>query len=271
MTIDRYDAAYQGAPGAYSEQAAWNLIGETARLLPCRSLVDMFDAVSNGRAPRAVLPIENTLAGTVPRAYELLIERGFLATAETRVHIDHVLIGRVGAELAGVNRVLSHPVALDQCRRFFGGHDQIEAVAVFDTAGAVELALQDETGATAAIASRRAAALHESAILEESIQDHDENWTRFLLVAPDVSLPHSDHLILTFCLKHEPGSLATALRLLADYKVNITKLESRPREGRPFEYAFILEMQLPLHGASSADLQQALRATVTDLRILGAY
>ena len=271
MTIDRYDAAYQGAPGAYSEQAAWNLIGEHAQLLPCRSLVDMFDAVSGGHAPRAVLPIENTLAGTVPRAYELLIERALVATAETRVHIDHVLIGGVGAKLSRIRRVLSHPVALDQCRRFFGQHDQIEPVAVFDTAGAVELALQDQTGATAAIASRRAASLHQSAILAEHIQDHQENWTRFLLVGPESSLPGRNHLILTFRLAHEPGALARVLDLLADQTANVTKLESRPIEGRPFEYAFILELTVPAHTTNGKALVEKLRAVTHHLTILGAY
>jgi prephenate dehydratase len=271
MTSDRYDAAYQGAPGAYSEQAAWNLIGETARLLPCRTLVDMFDAVATGQAARAVLPIENTLAGTVPRAYELLMERGLLATAETRVHIDHVLIGRIGADISEIRRVLSHPVALDQCRRFFTHHDQVEPVAVFDTAGAVELALQDQTGATAAIASRRAAALHQSAVLAENIQDHEQNWTRFLLVGPDASVPRGPHLILTFWLAHEPGALATVLTQLADQRANVTKLESRPIEGRPFEYAFIVELTVPAATLNDDTFLSRLRPVTRKLTLLGAY
>src|SRR5512134_3655159 len=135
------DAAYQGDPGAYSEQAAWALVGAGARLLPCRSLPSMFDAVDEGRARQAVLPIENTLAGTVPRAYELLLEHGLTASGETRVRIDHVLAAPPRASLSRLRRVLSHPVALDQCRRFFANHPDVEPVPVFDTAGAVAMAI----------------------------------------------------------------------------------------------------------------------------------
>jgi prephenate dehydratase len=273
MSAGSCDAAYQGDPGAYSEQAAWALVGETARLLPCRSLVTMFDAVAEGRARHAVLPIENTLAGTVPRAYELLLERGLVAAAETRVRIDHVLIGPPGAEGAGIRRVLSHPVALDQCRKFLASLRDVEPVPVFDTAGAVSMALADETGHTAAIASRRAAALHGADILAERIQDHDENWTRFLLLAasPRVPLEEAEHAILAFTLPHEPGALARVLNRLAERRANITKIESRPIEGQPFEYAFLLEMQFdPAHGRLP-DLVIDVRAATRDLRLLGAY
>lgn len=267
------DAAYQGDPGAYSEQAAWTLVGRDADLLPCRSLVEMFDAVSEGRARAAVLPIENTLAGTVPRAYELLLERNLSAVRETRVHIDHVLAGRAGANAERLRRVLSHPVALDQCRRFFAASPGIEPVPVFDTAGAVSLALEDGTGTTAAIASRRAAALHGAAVLRAGIQDHAENWTRFLLLTSSASpaQAHAEHAILAFRLPHAPGALARVLTRLADYRVNITKVESRPIEGRPFEYAFLLEVSLAATDAALPDCLRVLGTLTTDLRLLGAY
>lgn len=280
---ERCDAAYQGVPGAYSEQAAWALVGAHARLLPCPSLTAMFEAVREGRATRAVLPIENTLAGVVPRAYELLLEGGLVACGETRVRIDHVLVGRAGA--SAVRRVLSHPVALDQCRKYFAAHPHIEAVPVFDTAGAVAMALEADTADTAAIASRRAAARHDATILAEHIQDHEENWTRFLLLAPPRAEADGDvrHAIVAFTLPHEPGALARVLQRVADRRVNVTKIESRPMEGRPFEYAFLLEMQLAesVDGSPEAlrhttrgrlsEIMSDLRSVAENLRLLGAY
>jgi prephenate dehydratase len=266
------DAAYQGEPGAYSEEAAWAMLGEAARLLPCRSLGDMFDAVAERRARHAVLPIENTLAGTVPRAYELLLERHLSAAAETRVRIDHVLAGLPDADPAQVRRVLSHPVALDQCRRFLAARPHVEAVPVFDTAGAVSMALDDRAGHTAAIASRRAAAVHGAAILAAGIQDHHENWTRFLLLttaAADVT--SAAHAIVAFTLRHRPGSLARVVQLIAARHANITKIESRPIEGRPFEYAFLLEVHVESDDTRLSDLLADLRAAAGDFRVLGAY
>jgi prephenate dehydratase len=267
------DAAYQGAPGAYSEEAAWALVGPEARLLPCHSLAAMFDAVGAGRARHAVLPCENSLAGTVPRAYELLVERGLSARAETRVRIDHVLVGPEGAAVAGLRRVLSHPVALDQCRRFFAAHPGIEPVPVFDTAGAVAMALAEPAQTTAAVASRRAAALHGAAVLAHDIQDHRENWTRFLLLssAPAEVSDEAFHAIVSFTVPHTPGALARALQAIAGRGGNMTKIESHPIEGQPFEYAFLLEVSSQAPGSDLRDVLAALRGVVGGLRLLGAY
>jgi prephenate dehydratase len=274
MSAEACDAAYQGDPGAYSEQAAWALVGPAASVLPCRTLTAMFDAVADGRARHAVLPIENTLAGTVPRAYELLLERGLAATGETRVHIDHVLVARAGVAPGAIRRVLSHPVALDQCRRFLTAHPEIEAVPVFDTAGAVAMALDEGDHRSAAIASRRAAALHgDAAIIAEGIQDHAENWTRFLLLAPRPAAPPPDsaHAIVAFTLPHEPGALAGVLAKIAAHGANLTKIESRPIEGRPFEYAFLVEVHLDPVRASAAELLATMRTVTDGVHWLGGY
>src|SRR5688500_7713222 len=179
------------------------------------TLEDMFDAVAAGRARRAVVPVENCLTGTVPNAYELLLSHGFRATGETRVHIDHVLVAPSGTRLQHVTRVLSHPVALAQCRRFFQAHRHIEPVAVFDTAGAVDLVVREADGRSAALASRRSADLYGGAIIGEGLQDHPDNWTRFLLAGParaassDAAGPRK--ALVTFGLPHAPGSLYQAL------------------------------------------------------------
>lgn len=270
---DTCDAAYQGEPGAYSEQAAWTLLGSDARLLPCRSLATMFDAVAEGHARHAVLPVENTLAGTVPGAYELLLDRGFVTCGETRVRIDHVLIGRAGATAARIRRVLSHPVALDQCRTFFKTRPDVEPVAVFDTAGAVSMALDDPSAQTAAIASRRAASLNGGTILAEHIQNHEENWTRFLLLTSSSAAARDEagHAIVAFRLPHQVGALARVLETIAAAGANLTKIESRPIEGRPFEYAFFVEFHLDVRRGRVSDIVNHLASLALDLRLLGAY
>lgn len=274
-TPDVCDAAYQGSPGAYSEEAAWMLVGRESRLLPCPSLSDVFEAVAAGRARHGVLPVENSLAGTVPRAYELLLGGHLTAIGETKVRIDHALIAAPSTRLQSVRRVLSHPVALDQCTGFFRRHPQAEAVPVFDTAGAVAMVMETGADDTAAIASRRAAELHSATILAERIQDHDENWTRFLLLAapsPDRSAGPARKAIVAFRLPHEPGSLCRALEQVAIRGVNLTKVESRPIPEQPFEYAFLIEIA----AASDAPvdwppLVDALRSSTIDLRVLGSF
>lgn len=266
------DAAYQGAPGAYSEEAARALLGSEATLLPRTTLDDIFDAVACGDASYAVVPVENCLTGAVPNAYELLIDRGLYARAETRVRIDHVLAAAPGTRRDDVMRVLSHPVALAQCARFFQQHPEIEPVPVFDTAGAVAMTVRDADGRSAALASRRSADLYGAVILAERFQDHDENWTRFLLASrPSAGTPATARrAIVVFGLPHRSGALHRALEPLATNNANLTRIQSRPVHGRPFEYRFIAEFTAnDAEGVEPA--LDALRDAVTDLRVLGAF
>lgn len=270
---DAVAAAYQGAPGAYSEEAARALLGESAALLPLATLENVFDAVAAGEARRAVVPVENCLTGAVPNAYELLIERGLRVTAETRVRIDHVLAASRGMQREDVARVLSHPVALAQCRRFFERHPALVPVPVFDTAGAVEMVVRDGDGRSAALASRRSAHLYGADILAEGIQDHAENWTRFLLAGPPAAAPDEGgprKAIVTFGLPHAPGSLHRALEPLAAHGLNLTRIQSQPVHGLPFEYRFIAEMTAASADALGAGLE-ALRGVTIALRELGDY
>ena len=263
--------AYQGVPGAFSEEAAWALTSADARLLPCATLADVRDAVADGRAHQAVVPVENSLAGTVPRAYELLVDHDLTAVAETRVRIDHMLIAHPSASLGSIRQVHSHPVALEQCRRFVVEH-ALETVPAFDTAGAVAMVMAAANPHTAAIASRRAAALHGAAILAERIQDFPENWTRFLKLVPrgDTAPMRGNKAIAYFRLTHEPGSLHRMLSVLAAANLNLTKIESRPIPDRPFEYGFIVE----LVSRSALEWRDALAPAwkvSLDGRVLGAY
>jgi prephenate dehydratase len=269
-----YDASYQGRPGAYSEAAARGLLGSSAALLPCDTLEEAFGALAARRVDHAVVPVENTLAGTVSKTYDLLLEHDLTVSAERVEHIDHVLIGRPGSTLDGVRRVLSHPVALAQCEQFFRTHPRIAPVPVFDTAGAVPLALEDAEGATAAVASRAAARLYGGSVLQEHLQDHPENFTRFVLVgtnpaASDTGQPTKTMIALR--LGNMPGALWSALEPFAKDGINLTKIESRPVAGRPFEYAFILEFQNDRPDVDATPVLRELERRTRWMRVVGTF
>jgi len=268
------DAAYQGVAGAYSEEAAQALLGRNVRLMPCATLQQAFDAVADGRVRHAVVPVESALSGTVPAVYELLLAHDLVVSGETVTNIEHVLVGSRGTEPAAVRRVMSHPMALEQCGDFFRSHRTIEAVSVFDTAGAVRMVVEGGDKTTAAIASRRAALLYGADIIAERIQDHQDNWIRFLLLS---NRPHATPVdnpqkaLLAFGLPHEPGALLRALQPIAHAGMSITKIEGRPIAGTPFEYRFIVEVVAPLGHAIADDAFEAVRHATTWLKILGAF
>jgi prephenate dehydratase len=284
------EAAYQGAPGAYSEQAAQALLGTDARLMPCATLEQTFEAVGDGRANHAVVPVENAISGTVPLVYELLLEHDLAVSGETVINIDYVLVAPPGTKRRDVSRVLSHPIALAQCADFFRQNRGIEAVSVFDTAGAVRMIVQAGEASTAAIASRRAAGLYGAEILAEHIQDHPGNWTRFLLLsnrqhAERIERPQK--ILVAFGLRHEPGALVEALQPLASHGLSVTKIEGRPAShpqgapfepraftpahGQPFDYRFVVEAIAAEGDTIPAQLQDDLRGATTWFKLLGAY
>jgi prephenate dehydratase len=268
------DAAYQGAPGAYSEEAANILLGADARLMPCATLEQTFEAVVDARASHAVVPVENAVSGTVPGVYEQLLANDFVVTGETALNIDHVLVGAKGASLRQITRVMSHPIALAQCADYFRAHRGVEAVTVFDTAGAVRMVVEAGDPQAAAIASRRAAAMYGAQILAEHIQDVPENWTRFMLImarTPETESRSGHKAILACGLKHEPGALAQALQIIASGGLSVTKIEGRPLRGKPFEYRFVVETIA--HGGRAIDAREfsGLAAKTEWFRILGIY
>jgi prephenate dehydratase len=268
------DAAYQGAPGAFSEEAAQRLLGADARLMPCTTLEQTFDAVIDGRASHAVVPVESALSGTVPLVYEMLLANDLVVTGETSMNIEHVLVAPAGARRESLRRVLSHPLALSQCADFFRGNRGIEAVSVFDTAGAVRMVMDSRDGTTAAIASRRAAAMYGADIIAENVQDDPENWTRFMLLmsrAHAPAAPSGRKAIVACGLRHEPGTLAKALQAIADKGLSVTKIEGRPVRGTPFEYRFVIETVA--YDGSTIDVGSfdSLAARTEWFKVLGAF
>jgi prephenate dehydratase len=271
---DLADAAYQGARGAFSEDAAFALLGPGASLLPCPTLEDVFAAVAAGRARSAVVPIENTLAGAVPGCADLIGRHDVHIVAERVQPIRHALIAPPGVTLAAVRRVLSHPVAIAQCEHFFRAHPEIAAVPVFDTAGAVDLVTSRGDTDAAAIAGRRAAEVYGGVVLADDIQDRADNLTRFLHLCPGAP-PAGRHAgwktTIVCVLKNEPGSLVRALSLLSSRGLNLTRIESRPTRETPFEYGFHLDIGGTSDLAALDGALDTLARESRSLRVLGHY
>ena len=268
------DAAYQGTPGAFSEDAARAMLGAEATLLPCPTLEDVFTALASGAARWAVVPVENTLAGAVPGCDDLIGRHDVRIVAERVQHIAHALIARPGTALEGVRRVLSHPVALAQCRRFFTEHPDMTPLPVFDTAGAVAEIMRSGDVDAAAIAGRRAAEVYGGVVLADDIQDQSDNFTRFLMLEAGVWRDHfaADRKTSLVCiLANAPGALARALLAVADNGLNLSRLESRPIRESPFEYRFYLDVDPTPDADALAAAMASLGGASRVLRVLGHY
>lgn len=268
--------AIQGERGAFSEAAARKLVA-AAEIVPCRTFDDVFEAVRSGQAAAAVVPIENSLAGSVLRTYELLGGAGLEIAGETLLRISLNLIARPGTKLADVRRILSHPVALAQCQRFLAELPRAEAIATYDTAGSVKLVMESQE-AEAAIAGAAAAELYGGEILAAGVEDNAENYTRFFLIAPPALAAElrpkdvaSLKTTVLFRTPDTPGSLFRALAVFALRDINLTKLESRPIEGRPWEYAFYADISGGATEPRVANALGHLRELCETVAVLGSY
>jgi prephenate dehydratase len=234
--------AFQGAPGAYSEaaaQRAWPGV-ET---VPVEQFEDVFAAVASGRTSHGLLPVENSTGGSIHRVYDLLLEHDLPIVAETELQVVHHLVALPGTELPQIRRVCSHPQALAQCEAFLRSLPDIEIVATYDTAGSARLIRDQNLTNTAAVASARAAELFGLHIVRSAIQDYRDNITRFLLVARDPQpIGTPDKTSVVFALPNAPGALFKALSVFALRDIDLTKLESRPMRGRPWEYLFYVDL-----------------------------
>jgi prephenate dehydratase len=272
MVRANFRVAFQGERGAFSEEAAVKLLGKEISLVPQPTFEATFAAVGDGLADYVLAPIENSLAGSVHRAFDLLVESGLSIIGEVVIPISLNLIGLPGTSLERVIAVESHPVALAQCERFFSAHPRLKRIAAEDTAGSVREIMQVGDPARAAIASRRAAEIYGGAILREHLEDDSENYTRFLLLSNSPSSsPKTDKLSLVFQLPHLPGSLHRALEVFARRKINLMKIESRPVHGRPWEYRFYIDVQARSSDPDVAEAIAELRSHAVDLKILGSY
>jgi len=238
--------AIQGEPGSFSHEAAIHLVAD-AVIVPFSLSADAFAAVGNGSVEAAVIPIENSLAGSVSEHFDLLLTHDVRVERETLRRIRHNLIAISGTHIGEIDRVFSHPVALAQCRRFLAEHPRMEAFAFYDTAGSVKQLVELRDRHAAAIASEAAAHYYGAQILQSGIEDNPENYTRFFLVkrtADIVPDPEANKISLAFSVENHPGSLVAALNGFAKLGTNLTKIESRPVHGKPWEYIFYVDCQI---------------------------
>jgi prephenate dehydratase len=227
--------------------------------------------VCAGDADRGVVPVENSLVGSIHENYDRLRDNPLHIVAETKVRIRLCLVARPGTRIEAIRRVASHPVALGQCRRFFAAHPQFEAVSAYDTAGSVRDLFTEGSTVDAAIGSALAAQLYGGVILHEEIEDHAENYTRFLIVAREPAVPEGvSKTSLVFALPNTPGSLYRALGVFAERGLDLAKIESRPMPGRPWQYAFYVDVLGDPRGLLGEAVAEC-RALAQDLRVLGSY
>ena len=264
--------AFQGERGAFSEEAAVKLLGEKIVPVPQPTFDATFSAVDLSLADFVLSPIENSLAGSVHKALDLLTESALSIIGEVVIPISLNLIALPGATLEQITVVESHPVALAQCERFFRAHPELHKIASEDTAGSVRSILQAGDPTRAAIASRRAAEIYGGKILLEHLEDDPENYTRFLLLSASPNSPaRANKLSLVFQLPHLPGSLHRALEIFARRKINLMKIESRPVHGRPWEYRFYIDLQASAADPEAAAAIAELGKYAVNLKILGSY
>jgi chorismate mutase / prephenate dehydratase len=264
--------AFQGAQGAFSEEAAIKLLGEEITLVPRPSFESLFEAINDQAADCILAPIENSLAGFVHTCYDLLLDSKLYISGEVIIPITHYLIGCPGASFADIKTVESHPVALDQCRKFLAANPQIRPLAAEDTAGSVARITADGDLTRAAIAGKRAAKQYGGTILREHLEDSRENYTRFLLLTPDERSPaETDKISLVIELPHQPGALHDALKPFARRGIDLLKIHGRPVKGRPWEYCFYLDLPGSLNDIEITSALSELRERRVETRVLGAY
>ena len=264
--------AIQGEFGSFSHEAALKLIPEGV-VVPCALSADVFAALDSDAVEAAVIPIENSLAGSVLEHFDLLLTHDVRVVRETLLRIRHNLIALPGVEIGEVERVYSHPVALAQCRRFLAEHPAMKALAAYDTAGSVKQLVEQQDRHTAAIASEAAAHHYGAQILSSDIEDNPANFTRFFLVrrvAEAVTDPEPNKMSLAFSVKNRPGSLVVALVELAAMGTNLTKIESRPVHGKPWEYVFFVDCQIRSEEEGERALE-TLRPHCAMVKELGRY
>ena len=264
--------AILGEPGTFSEEAAIALLGQSCKTVSQPTLDDLFRMTERGYADYILAPIENGLVGPIHRCFDHLVDGELNIVAEVYLPVSQFLIGCPGATIETVRTVESHPAALGQCEMFFAENPRLVRLESADTAGSVRRAVESGDPTRAAIGSRRAAELYSGTVIRANIEDHSDNWTRFVLLSPEANdSTYGEKTSLVVTLKHKPGSLHSALRAFVRRGINLLKIESRPVKGMPSQFSFYLELQMP---AKVNELNSAL-AEINEhagsVRNLGRY
>ncbi|HBY62345.1 MAG TPA: prephenate dehydratase [Solibacterales bacterium] len=269
--------AFQGERGAFSEEAVYKLLGPRVEVAPCARFEDVFRALDSSRVHAAVIPIENTLHGSVHENYDHLLHFDVRIVGETNLRIVHNLIAPPGVTMQKIKRVLSHPVAINQCLKFFAAHPGFERVPHYDTAGSVKTVMETQATGDAAIASAISADIYGARILKRSIEDDRQNFTRFFLLerAKEAKArPQGQDgwkTSLVFSTRNQPGSLFRGLSAFALRDISLTKIESRPIRGKPWEYMFYVDFLGHVDDPKCAKALGHLAELADYLRVLGCY
>ena len=265
--------AFQGERGAFSEEAAVVHFGADVSPIPCRSFSEVFTAVGTGAADFGVVPIENSLTGSIYSNYDLLVEHKLHIVGETEVRIRHCLLCLPGVSVEEIRRVLSHPQALAQCERTLRKLlPWAEPVPVYDTAGSAKILREKGLKDAAAVAGKRAAEIYGLVVLKEGIEDSAENYTRFLVLSQKPACPEgAAKTSVVFAVENVPGALYRCLEPFATRGIDLAKIESRPLRGRRWEYVFYLDFVGNLQERRVREAVKELRERTKFLRILGCY
>ena len=263
--------AFQGEIGAYSEEAAFNYFGDAAEIVPYDSFDKVFKAVSEGDAEFGVVPVENSLEGSISQVYDLLLDSPLRVYGEVKLRVVHCLIANLDTQLGLIKKVYSHPQALGQCRNFLR-HMNFELIPSYDTAGSVKMIKEKGLEDGAAIASARAAEIYGMNIISKGIEDNPNNFTRFfVLSSKDASSSGNNKASIVFSVKHKPGALYLSLRELALRNINLTKIESRPTRQKPWEYNFYLDCEGYKNEKELYEALDILEKNSIFVKLLGSY
>ena len=263
--------AFQGERGAYSESAVYQFFGAETQVVPCRDFRDVFESVEKQETASGVVPIENSIEGSINQNYDLFLKFDLKVCGEVIVKIEHYLIANPGIVLADVKAVYSHPQALAQCRTFLEELGR-ELIPTYDTAGSVKMLKEKGLRNAAAVASERAANLYDMQILAKDIADNPENYTRFFVLSKkDSQATGKDKTSIIFGAAHAPGALYHALGEFAKRNINLTKIESRPTKQTPWEYNFYLDFEGHRTEIRCAEALKALEKYASFIKVLGSY
>lgn len=265
--------AFQGERGAYSEAATVAHFGESVQPLPCQSFETVFDAVTDGTSDRGLVPVENSLAGSIHRNYDLLLRYELTIVGEVQIRIAHHLIALPGVKLADVRHIYSHPQALAQCEQSLDELlPQAERVPTYDTAGSVKMLREEGIRDGAAIASRRAADFYQMSVLRDDLEDDPENYTRFLVLSREPVEPGGQaKTSIVFSIDNVPGALFKSLAVFALRDIDLTKIESRPLQGKPWQYFFYIDFAGSVHETACRNALNHLQEIASFFRVLGSY
>jgi chorismate mutase / prephenate dehydratase len=264
-------ASFQGEVGAYSEEAAFQYFGSGVRLKPCESLEETFQAVENREVLYGIVPVENSLEGSIPRTYDLLLDSSLRVSGETQLRVVHCLIALPETRIDSIKEVYSHPQALGQCKTFLRQMGW-RTVPSYDTAGSVKMIKENHLTDKAAVASARAAEIYGMRILVRSIEDNTNNYTRFFILSrQDAPISANAKTSIVFTVKHTPGALYDSLKELAAAKVNLTKIESRPTRQKPWEYNFYVDIEGHREDPQTREALKNLEKATVFLKVLGSY